>query len=108
MAQLYYHRQTRERLEACRDKDKPETFTSINEQRQLERLDDHQIYAEEVTTENPWYDNLGNPIPEGDFAITRSDGVVFRSERDWFLQTWAPYADLTEPLANDERTDIPA
>lgn len=117
---LFYDWTVRARLEACPSllgPTEPDTdptygpmprFVSLNEQRQLERLDDRVIYAELITEDNPWSDHQGNPIPVGDYAITRSDGVVFGSAKAFFESVWAPYVDFSEPLTPSERYDIVA
>lgn len=89
---LYYDNQVRARLEACLDNEQPSvTFKSRQEQDQLERLDEHSIYAELVTADNPHNDWEGKPIPVGYYAITRSDGAVFGSEPSFFESVWFPY-----------------
>ncbi len=106
---LYYRCQTRARLLACEDPNQPDVqFKSEYDRQNLIQEDARQIYAEEVTEDNPWTDYEGNPVPVGDFAITRSDGCVFRSKRDFFIETYAPYADLNQPPSNEDRADIPA
>lgn len=89
---LYYDNQVRARLEACLDKEQPDvTFKSANEKAQLERLDEHSIYAELVTDSNPHVDRDGKQIPVGYYAITDSDGYVYGSEPSFFESVWFPY-----------------
>lgn len=106
---LFYNRQIRARLLACLDPNQTEVrFASENERFNLIETDQRQIYAEEVTADNPWSDHEGNPIPAGDFAITRSDGTVFGSKRAFFVKNYAPYADFNQPLNLSDLYDIVA
>ncbi len=102
---LYYDGAVRARLAACPsllEPTKPTTepaygpeprFVSLNEQRQLERLDGHVKFAEQVTEANPHTDRDGNPIPVGYYAITDSDGSVYGSEPSFFESVWFPYEE---------------